>query len=71
MFSNPVKTAKLLQKAARDSYRLDKVFYEILNIASSFNVINALEIKIKTIDYYSRLLAILPLIKCIINETIR
>ena len=51
-FSNPVGTAKLLQKAARDSYRLDKVLYEPLNIsiASSFNVINALETEIKTID---------------------
>ena len=27
-FSDPVKTATLLQKAARDSYRLDKVLYE-------------------------------------------
>jgi len=51
-FSNPLETAKLLQKAARDSYRLDKVLYEPLNvsIASSFNVINALDNEIKTID---------------------
>ena len=51
-FSNPVETAKMLQKAARDSYRLDKVLYEPLNIsiASSFNVINALETEIKAID---------------------
>ncbi len=51
-FSNPEETAKLLQKAARDSYRLDKILYEPLNvsIASSFNVINALETEIKTID---------------------
>lgn len=51
-FSDPVKTAKLLQKAARDSYRLDKVLYEPLNvsIASSFNVIKALEDEVKTID---------------------
>ena len=51
-FSDPVKTVKLLQKAARDSYRLDKVLYEPLNvsIASSFNVIKALEIEVKTID---------------------
>lgn len=51
-FSNPVETVKLLQKAARDSYRLDKVLYEPLNvsIASSFNVIRALEDEIKTID---------------------
>ena len=47
-----IRTAKLLQKAARDSYRLDKVLYEPLNvsIASSFNVINAFETDIKTID---------------------
>ena len=51
-FSDPVNTAKLLQKAARDSYRLDKVLYEPLNvsIASSFNVIKALEDEIKIID---------------------
>jgi len=51
-FSDPVGTAKLLQKAARDSYRLDKVLYEPLNIsiASSFNVINALQNEIKEID---------------------
>lgn len=51
-FSDPVKTATLLQKAARDSYRLDKVLYEPLNIsiASSFNVIKALEDEVKTID---------------------
>ena len=51
-FSNPLETAKLLQKAARDSYRLDKVLYEPLNvsIASSFNVINALDTEIRAID---------------------
>lgn len=51
-FSNPVGTAELLQKAARDSYRLDKVLYEPINIAivSSFNVIKALQIEIKEID---------------------
>ena len=51
-FSDPVQTANLLQKAARDSYRLDKVLYEPLNvsIASSFNVIKALEDEVKTID---------------------
>ncbi len=51
-FSDPVKTAKLLKKAARDSYWLDKVVYEPLNvsIASSFNVIKALESEIKAID---------------------
>jgi transposase len=51
-FSNPLETAKLLQKAARDSYRLDKVLYEPLNvsIASSFNVIKALESEVKVLD---------------------
>ncbi len=51
-FSDPVETAKLLQKAARDSYRLDKVLYEPLNvsIASSFNVIKALDDEVKAVD---------------------
>lgn len=51
-FSDPVKTAKLLQKAAKDSYRLDKVLYEPLNvsIASSFNVIKALANEVKAVD---------------------
>src|SRR5690554_6773798 len=40
-FKDPEDTAKLLQKAARDSYRLDKVAYEPLNIAiaSSLNLL--------------------------------
>ncbi len=39
------KTADLLKKAARDSYRLDKALYEPLNvsIASSFNCIETFE----------------------------
>ncbi|WP_353095124.1 IS110 family transposase [Tissierella praeacuta] len=51
-FSDPQATAKLLQKAANDSYRLDKVLYEPLNIsiASSFNLIKAFESEVKTID---------------------
>ena len=51
-FSDPKKTAQVLQKAARDSYRLDKVLYEPLNvaIASSFNVVKALEDEVKAID---------------------
>ena len=51
-FSDPEKTAQVLQKAARDSYRLDKVLYEPLNvaIASSFNVVKALEDEVKAID---------------------
>lgn len=51
-FSDPIKTAKVLQKAARDSYRLDQVLYEPLNvsIASSFNIIKSLENEVKVID---------------------
>lgn len=51
-FSDPENTAKILKKAARDSYRLDKVLYEPLNvaIASSFNLVKALESEIKTVD---------------------
>ena len=51
-FADPQATAKLLQKAARDSYRLDKVLYEPLNvsIASSFNLIKAFESEVKIID---------------------
>ena len=51
-FSNPENTAKVLLKAARDSYRLDKILYEPLNIAiaSSFNLVKALESEIKTVD---------------------
>lgn len=51
-FKDPEKTVKVLQKAARDSYRLDKILYEPLNvaIASSFNVVRALEDEIKVID---------------------
>ncbi len=51
-FNNPQVTAQLLQKAARDSYRLDKVLYEPLNIAiaSSFNLIKTFQSEVKTID---------------------
>ena len=43
--ANPLNTAELLQKAARDSYRLDKCMYEPLttSIACSFNCIRAFE----------------------------
>ena len=46
------KTADLLKKAARDSYRLDKALYEPLNvsIASSFNCIETFKKEIKVID---------------------
>lgn len=51
-FKDPEATAKLLQKAARDSYRLDQVLYEPLNVslASSFNVIKTFETEVKSID---------------------
>ncbi len=51
-FSNPEATAKLLQKAARDSYRLDKTLYDPLNatIAASLNCIKALEKEVKGLD---------------------
>lgn len=51
-FTDPEAKAKLLQKAARDSYRLDKALYEPLNaaIAASFNCIKALEAEIKAVD---------------------
>lgn len=49
---NPMQTAKILKKAARDSYRLDECSYEPLNIAiaSSFNLVNAYKKEIKVID---------------------
>lgn len=51
-FSDPINTAKLLQKAARDSFRLDKVAYEPLNIAiaSSLNILNAYIDEIKAVN---------------------
>jgi len=51
-FNDPYETARLLQKAARDSYRLDKILYEPLNtsIASSFNLIKAFDAEIKVVD---------------------
>ena len=47
-----MKVATLLKQAAKNSYRLDKMAYEPLNIAisSSLNVIKALENEIKTVD---------------------
>jgi len=53
LFGNyPEATAKLLQKAARDSYRLDKVLYNPINatIATSLNCIKALEKEVKGLD---------------------
>mgnify|MGYP003365636839 FL=1 len=51
-FKDPQATAKILQRAARDSYRLDKALYNPLNatIAASFNCIKALEKEVKTLD---------------------
>ena len=51
-FSNPLGNVELLKKACRDSYRLDKLAYEPINvaIATSFNTINALESNLKIID---------------------
>lgn len=51
-FPNPESTAKLLQKACRDSYRLDKSLYDPLNtaIGASFNCISSLEKQIKELD---------------------
>lgn len=51
-FAKPEETAKLLQKAARDSYRLDKCLYEPLtiSIASSFNLIMAYTKEIKAVN---------------------
>ncbi len=45
-------TSKLLQKAARDSYRLDKALYEPINlaIATSFNSISLYEKQLKELD---------------------
>ena len=51
-FSDPDKVAELLQKAARNSYRLDKALYEPItaSIACSFNCIRAFEKEKKALD---------------------
>ena len=51
-FSDPNQVAELLQKAARDSYRLDKSLYEPItaSIACSFNCIRAFEREKKALD---------------------
>lgn len=51
-FTDTENTAKLLQKAARDSYRLDKALYEPINlaIATSFNSISLYEKQLKELD---------------------
>ncbi len=50
--SFPDKTAELLKKAARDSYKLDKCLYEpiTISISASFNCIKAFEKELKAID---------------------
>lgn len=51
-FADSKEVALALKKAAKASYRLDKVAYDPINIAiaSSFNVINCLENEIKDVD---------------------
>jgi len=51
-FKNPEDNANILLKAARDSYKLDKVSYEAVGsaIASSLAVINCLQNEIKNVD---------------------
>lgn len=50
--ANPVETVKILKKAARASYRLDKVAYEPINhaISSSLILIRCYETEIKKIN---------------------
>ena len=50
--ADPEETAKIIQAAARNSYRLDKCLYEPLtiSIASSFNCISSFEKELKAID---------------------
>lgn len=51
-FPDPQKTAKLLQAATRNSYRLDKCLYEPLTvaIASSFTMISTYNAEIKKVN---------------------
>lgn len=51
-FSKPEENVKLMRKIARDSYRLDELAYDPINvsISSSFNTIKALENNLKVID---------------------
>lgn len=51
-FPDPQKTAKLLQAAAKNSYRLDKCLYEPLTvaIASSFTMISTYNAEIKKVN---------------------
>ena len=51
-FSNPENTAKLLKQCALDSYRLDRVSYDAINIAlaSSLRMISMLKRELKDIE---------------------
>ena len=51
-FTNPKQTAQLLRQCALNSYRLDKISYDAINIAigSSLRLINMLEKELKSID---------------------
>jgi len=51
-FTDTENTAKLLQKAARDSYRLDQALYEPINfaIATSFNAISLYQKQLKELS---------------------
>ncbi len=51
-FSNPTDVSKKLKAAARNSYRLDKLSYDPINIslASSINLIRFYEREIKALD---------------------
>lgn len=51
-FSKPEENVKLMRKIARNSYRLDELAYNPINvsISSSFNTIKALENNLKVID---------------------
>ena len=51
-FKNPSYNASLLSKAARNSYRLDQMSYDGINIAiaASFSIIKCLEKEIKNLD---------------------
>ena len=51
-FKNPCNNAALLAKAARSSYRLDKISYDGINvaIASSISIIKCLEQEVKNLD---------------------
>lgn len=51
-FADPEEVAKLLKKCANDSYRLDKISYDALNItiASNLRMITMLEKELKSLD---------------------